>query len=298
MPRAFVVGNAAWDETLHLAALPVPGASVHVRRGAAGPGGKGLNQAVALARAGVVVTLVAAVGEDAAGERVAVALEAEGLGAGVVRRLGVATDWSGVLVSDTGENAILSTRHAADSLDAKTAIAGLASAAPGDLCLLQGNLTSGTTAAVIAEARRRGMRIALNPSPVVAGFAPLLAQVDALFLNREEALAFARATTPEAVRALGAGQAVITLGAEGALLVRADGAVLLVEAVRVAAVDPTGAGDAFLGTALAQAARRSWRLDGAALRAGAAAAALAASRPGAFAALPSREELAAIIAAR
>ena len=39
--RAFVIGNAAWDETLHLAALPAPGASVHVRRGAAGPGGKG-----------------------------------------------------------------------------------------------------------------------------------------------------------------------------------------------------------------------------------------------------------------
>lgn len=44
MPRAFVIGNAAWDEVLHLAALPEAGASVHVRRGAAGPGGKGLNQ--------------------------------------------------------------------------------------------------------------------------------------------------------------------------------------------------------------------------------------------------------------
>ena len=60
--RAFVIGNAAWDETLHLAALPAPGASVHVRRGAAGPGGKGANQAVVLARAGVPVTLVAAIG--------------------------------------------------------------------------------------------------------------------------------------------------------------------------------------------------------------------------------------------
>ena len=84
--RAFVIGTAAWDETLHLAALPAPGASVHVRRGVAGPGGKGANQAVVLARTGVPVTLVATIGHDARGEALAATLTAEGLGGGLVRR--------------------------------------------------------------------------------------------------------------------------------------------------------------------------------------------------------------------
>ena len=115
--RAFVIGNAAWDEALHLAALPAPGASVHVRRGAAGPGGKGANQAVVLARAGVPVTLVATIGRDARGEALAAALTAEGLGGGLVRR-DVATDWSVILLTPDGENAVLTTRAAAEALDA------------------------------------------------------------------------------------------------------------------------------------------------------------------------------------
>lgn len=83
--RAVVLGNAAWDETLHLAAPLGAGASVHARRGSAGPGGKGLKQAVVLGRANVPTTLVAQVGRDAAGEAIAAAVVAEGLAAGLSR---------------------------------------------------------------------------------------------------------------------------------------------------------------------------------------------------------------------
>ena len=88
----------------------------------------------------------------------------------------------------------------------------------------------------------------------------------------------------------------MTQGADGALLV-SRAAVEAVPAEPAQAVDPTGAGDTFLAAALAHAAPRGWRLDAAALRAGARAAALTVARAGAFAALPSREELAGIMAA-
>jgi ribokinase len=292
MPRAFVIGNAAWDEVLHLAALPAPGASVHVRRGAAGPGGKGLNQAVVLARAGIATTLVAALGRDARGDALAAALAAEGLAAGLTR-VAAETDWSAILVTDAGDNAVLTTRAAADALDPAAATAALAPARPGDLCLLQGNLTPATTAAAVAAARAAGLVVAINPSPVDPAVAPLLPQTDLVVLNRAEAVALAGADTADALRRL-APLVVLTRGAEGALRITATAAEP-VAAVPVAVVDPTAAGDAFLAAALAHAAPRGWRPDAAALAAGAAAAALAVARPGAFAALPTRTELARLM---
>lgn len=295
--RAFVVGNAVWDETLRLDALPRPGASVHVRRGLSGPGGKGLNQAVVLARAGVQTTLVAVVGRDETGERIAQALAAEGLVRGLIRRTGKATDWSAVLVAADGENAILTTREAAESLGDLVVRDGLGSASPGDLCVLQGNLSLGASTTAVRTARKRGMAVAFNPSPIEARFVGLFRECDLLFLNRVEALACAGSVAPEALRALGARQVVMTLGGDGAMLVDAE-TVETVPAAPAAIVDPTGAGDAFMAAALAHAAPLGWRLDRAALAAGAAAAALTVSREGAFAALPSRAEMASIIAAK
>ena len=177
-----------------------------------------------------------------------------------------------------------------------TITAALAGGRPGDLCLLQGNLGVAATGAAVAAARAAGMTVAMNPSPVDLGYAALFPEVDVLIVNREEALAFAGGMDPEALRALRTGQVVLTQGADGALLV-SGAAMEAVRAEPARAVDPTGAGDTFLAAALAHAAPRGWRLDAAALRAGARAAALTVARAGAFAALPSREELAGIMAA-
>ncbi len=291
---AFVLGNAAWDETLRLAALPAPGASVHVRRGASGPGGKGFNQAVVLARAGAPTTLATAIGADAAGDRLAGALAAEGLRTVLIRREGLATDWSAVLVSETGENAILTATDAAQSLDAADVCDALVGAVAGDLCVLQGNFTSEATLAAVAEAQRRGMVVAFNPSPVDAGLACLISRADAVFLNRDEAQVFAGGVDAAALRALGASRIIVTLGKDGALLLTQEH-VAHVPAVSATSVDPTGAGDVFLAATLAAARGRGWRPGPADVAAGAAAAALSVAREGAFAGLPTREELAAII---
>ncbi len=286
--RVFVFGNAAWDETLYLAALPAQGASVHVRRGPEGLGGKGANQAVVLSRAGVPVTLVAALGQDARGDAVASALASEALRS-VLVRLSCATDWSVVLVAGAAENAILTTREAALALSPEVLRAALAGAGPGDLCLVQGNLSVATTRAAVDAAKALGMAVAFNPSPVDPAFAGLFENVDVLFLNRNEAAAYGAIVSA-------AGAVVETLGAEGARMSGRDGEVRIA-AAPTTAIDPTGAGDAFLGAALAVARGRAWRIDCDALTAGARAAALVVGRAGAFPAMPTRDEMAAIIAA-
>jgi ribokinase len=294
-PRAFVAGNVCWDETLRVSALPTPGASIHFRAGPEGLGGKGANQAAALARSGAPTTLIAAVGDDARGAAARAILAAEGLADGLIVRRGVATDRSAILVPDTGENAVLTTRAAAETVSPADLRAALAPARPGDLLLLQGNLTLEATRAAFAEGAARGMARAFNPSPLDTAFAPLCDGLDVLFVNRGEAEALAGVVAPDALRALGARLVVLTLGAEGALLIGSQD-VATVPAAQVAAVDPTGAGDALTGVTLAAAAARGWAPDAAALALGCRAAALTVARAGSFAALPTGDEIAALIA--
>ena len=299
MPRAIVIGNAAWDETFHVGALPAPGASIHARRGAAGLGGKGANQAVVLARAGVGIRLLAAVGGDAAGDAAAASLAAEGLAGDLFRPNGVTTDRTVVLLADDGVNAVVTTRDAASALDAERVGKALASCNGSDLCVLGGNLSAAATEAATAAARRCGLVVALNPSPMAPWLAPLVGRADALFVNAEEAEALTGRTGEAAARALlalGPHRVVLTLGPRGALLASEAG-VEAVPAAPARAVDPTGAGDALLGASLAHAMPRGWLLDAAAVAAGARAGAVAVSRGGAFDALPSREELTALMAA-
>ena len=77
--RVHVIGNAAIDEALAVEEWPTPGASILCRPLASGPGGKGLNQAVVLARAGVSARLVAGMGDDARGAAIRAAMASEPL---------------------------------------------------------------------------------------------------------------------------------------------------------------------------------------------------------------------------
>lgn len=289
--RAYVVGNAALDETLGLATLPGPGSSVLARTISTDLGGKGANQAVVLARAGLPVTLAAALGRDPRGEEVRGRLAAEGL-AGALTVVDAPTDASVILASEGGENLVITTHAAADALTPEAALVALADAARGDSLVVQGNLSEATTAAVLAAARKRGLRTAANPSPLRPWFGGLWPLIDTVFVNEGEASALGGA---RALLHTGAGLVVVTLGARGARLVSAEGE-LEVPAAPAQVVDATGAGDCFMATALASALLRSVPLDHRALRHGAQAAALAVGRTGTARAFPARDEMGAILA--
>lgn len=289
--RAFVIGNVALDEAVTVADLPAFGASIHGQAGRIDLGGKGANQAIILGRSGLPCRFCAAVGEDSRADDIRLRLAAEPLAATLVRIAGVGSDFSIILRTCSGDNAIITTNAAASGLTPGAACAALDGAAPGDLLVLQGNLSAETTTAALRQARQRGVQTALNPSPLRPFFGDLWPLVDIVFLNESEAGALGGT---KALLAAGVPQVVLTLGSQGARLVTADHD-LLIPAQPCEVMDTTGAGDCFMATALASAALRGVALDARALRHAAAAAGITVSRPGTGAAFPTTAELAEIL---
>ena len=281
--RVVVIGNAGLDLRLVVPRLPLAGETLIGAEAERAPGGKGLNQAVVAVRCGVPVRFCAPLGNDAAqaGE-VERRLAREGFDALLLPSAPHPTDFSLLMVLPCGENSIVSTSACSLSLGFDQAKPALADLAPGDVVLMQGNLALDTTAAILSAARRAGARTIFNPAPFWPGAETLLGHCSMVIANRLEAAALGASIAA-------ADAAIVTLGAGGC---RFEGRVLPAETV--AAIDTTGCGDAFCGViaaALAQ-GRPIDRAIGLAQKA----AAITATRPGAFDALPSREELSALFA--
>lgn len=297
--RAFVIGNAAIDETISVDGLPEPGVSILGRMASRDLGGKGTNQAVVMARGGLATTLVSATGEDFRSATIREQLAEEPVDARLVCLGGVSTDFSMVLTTPDGENSIVTTTEAAEALPLEAALDVLGEAAPGDFLVMQGNLGAKTTEALLRTGRERGMVVAFNPSPLRPYFECLWPFIDIAFLNESESLSLTGRTgrdAAEALHARGIRQAVLTSGTDGAILSTAGGAAIHVPAVKTKAIDTTGAGDTFMGAALASSALRGGALDERAISHAAAASALTVARRGTRRAFPSRDELAEIFA--
>ncbi len=298
--RFLVLGTVMIDEAMAVSVFPTPGATV-----IAGPvrrdlGGKGANQAIVLHRAGTDIRLVAPVGEDGEAEWVAAALLAAGIDVADLVPLDQPTDRSLIFIGPGGENAIASIIDAAESIDATMAEECVAGLGPGDMLVMQGNLTLAATEAALVTARSQGALTFLNPSPVRPGAERLFPFADCLIVNEGEAAQFARCDDPaEAatrLRAAGAGTVVVTLGGRGALA-SGPGGIARVTAQPVAVIDSTGAGDTFAAVFAAAHYDRGLPLAES-LEAAGRAAAITVSRPGTHAAFPTREELAAILPPR
>ncbi|MGJ7038365.1 ribokinase [Shinella sp. BE166] len=285
-----VVGNVCVDTSFRLERLPQPGETLNALATSEGPGGKGANQAAAASRTGADVTLWAPVGKDAASVWIEGVIAAD-IPALRLTRLDLACDRSVIMVDPSGENVIVTAAACADAFDPLAMSALPETWAAGDMLLMQGNLRPEVTTACLRAAREKGLFTVLNPSPLPAE--PLdLTAVSLIVVNRPEAEALTGEADPEqAARALvvaGTGSAIVTLGAEGALLLDAASALRL-PARQVAAIDASGAGDCFAGTLaglLAQGASLS-----AAATIATQAAGIAVGRPGTLASFPTRAEI-------
>jgi ribokinase len=287
-----VVGSLNLDLVVRVDRLPGPGETVSGGDVLRNPGGKGANQAVAAARLGRGVAMVGRVGDDQAGRELLASLEADGVDTAHVRAVdGVPSGAAFITVSQDGENQIvvspganarLAPEHVADAGAALRAAA---------VTLLQLEVPPEAVAAAVRAARGR---VVLNPAPVRALPDGLLAEVDVVVPNRVELAQLAEGPIPGTVEEaaglagrLPARAAVVTLGADGALVVE-DGRASHVPAVPVRPVDTTAAGDAFCG-GLADALAGGADLRDAA-RWAVRVAAAACTRPGAQASLPTPEE--------
>lgn len=286
-----VIGNAAIDTVVRLDRFPRPGETVIALGAAEDLGGKGANQAVAIARCGPPTRLVAAIGADASGERIKASLAAEGVEVESLSIWPGATDRCIVYVDREGENTIVSAIEAALNFEPRNP-----ALEPGDWVVMQGNLRPGVTREQLARAKASGASTMLNPSPTWAAREYDWSLADVVVLNRQEAVELGGRDDPrDAARALakaGAGAVVLTLGPEGAAYFSREDE-FRVEARKVVAVDTVGAGDVFCGTLVCARVRgASWR-D--ALRAAAAAASICVSRAGVQASFPTRSEMEAVM---
>jgi len=258
------------------------------------PGGKGLNQSLAAARAGASVRHVGCVGQD--GDMLLDVLRAAGVDITDVRKLaGTASGHAVIQVDDAGVNAIViagGANHCIDEDDVGRALAGLN---PDDWLLLQNEIND--LDRVLCRARDVDVRVALNLAPADGREVDYdLSGVDLLIVNELEAAALSggRLLPPEgALDALGSrcpnGSVVLTLGNEG-LWYRLPGRPPeRMAAFPVRTVDETAAGDAFTGYLLAGLLAGS--SVEAALENGCAAGALAVTREGAASAIPHATEV-------
>jgi ribokinase len=295
-----VVGSINQDLVVTVPRHPAPGETVLGTGHTTGPGGKGANQAVAAARLGARVAFVARVGDDAPGKESLAAMEASGVdvsrvGVDATARTGIAV----VAVDEAGENSIV-VSPGANAYCSPSDVDGARELLDrAEVTLIQLEIPLET---VIRAAELAGHRLVLNPAPARALPPRLLGVVDVLVPNRSELALLAGVAEPSSIDAAakatagisGPGAVVVTLGADGALVVvggRADH----IPAPEVQAVDTTGAGDAFCGALAAAMAAGTPLIDAVdmAVHAGA----LATTRIGAQSALPTRSDLAAAMSA-
>ena len=303
-PRIVVVGSSNTDLVVTLPALPKPGETLLGGDLLTAQGGKGANQAVAAARLGAAVTLVACVGDDDFGAASLAQYAREGMDTSQIRvAAGTPSGVALIFVGASGENMIA----VAPGANLRLTTADIEAAAPviqtADVLLLQLETPLATVLSAARLAHAAGVKVILNPAPAQPLPASLLALVDVLTPNEREALLVSglpATATPmaaaEHLHNLGVKTIVVTLGAAGALVKTAGHAAFTVPSFRVPAVDTVAAGDAFNG-GLAVALAQGQPLA-AAVRFANAVAAVAVTRPGAQSSLPSAEEAAAFLEAR
>ena len=304
MKRGVVIlGVFVADTAYRAGRMPRMGETILGESFALGPGGKGSNQAVAVGRLGEPVTFITRLGDDAFGEMAVRTWQEAGVTPAVTRVPESYTGAAFIFVdARSGDNAIIISPGAAATI------------APADLDAQAATIERAAVFVTQLEqpldAARRGLEIAraagvttiLNPAPAAALPDDLLALCDYVTPNETEAaeltglpvgsLDEARAAADRLI-ARGSGAAVITLGAEGALL-HGHGRSELVPAVPVGpVVETTGAGDAFNGGFATGLARG---LDPvAAVRLGCAVAGISVTRAGTAPSMPTAAEVEAVL---
>ena len=298
--RVIVVGSINLDLLVRLPRLPVLGETVLGGVLTRQHGGKGANQAVAAARAGASVYLVGAVG-TADGREAVENLAASGVDVAWVRRSDKPTGLAVVLVADdTGENQIAVAPGANAEVSAGEVDAALTALelGPDHVVVLSCELETAPLRLAADRARRAGARLVVNPAPARVDAVDLLVGAIATPNERELAVLTGEGGQPAREGALAlsertGGPVVVTLGKRGALLAY-SGRVDQFDAYQVRTRDTTGAGDTFTGV-LAASLAAGHDLRGAVRRA-VAAAALAVTRDGARAGLPTAAEIDRLLA--
>lgn len=255
-PTIAVLGSINMDLVFKTPRMPMPGETLMGDSFHQIHGGKGANQAVAAARMGGAVGLIACVGQDDFGRSCVTSLEKDGIDTQLIRKIDAcATGVAGILLDAHGENSIVlaAGANALLNLDDVKRAQNAIQQAKILVCQLETPFASVQHAINIAH--EAGTPVLLNPAPMQNFDQNVLQKIDYLVLNETEASQLSgvpvknSSQAKEAISVLqarGSHIVIVTLGAAGIVLATADDMIDLA-AYPVTVVDTTAAGDTFVG---------------------------------------------------
>jgi len=294
-----VVGSINMDLVTRTPRIPLAGQTLIGSAFTTTPGGKGANQAVAIARLGYPVHMIGAVGEDVFGKALLDNLASAGVNTTSVAQVDGPSGVAPILVADSGENSIVVVQGANGKVHPASIDRHAELIRSAGMVLCQLELPMNTINHTLALCAKAGVPVMLDPAPA-APLADLVWSQIAWFTPNETEAAFylGRDLKPEAAAqkllARGLHGVVLKRGAEGAYVAVQDGGATWVPPFHVEAVDTVAAGDCFNGAFAV--ALLGGKDPCTAARFASAAAAVSVTRRGAQASMPTRVEVEAFLA--
>ncbi len=290
--RILSFGSLNLDKVYHIPHFLRPGETMAAADMESFPGGKGLNQSIALSKAGAQVFHAGCVGEKD-GQLLLDTLNQAGVDTSLVRQLPCPTGHAVIQVNSQGQNSILLFGGANQEITKEQVDSTLRIFGKDDILVLQNEIN--LLPYIMEQAGKKGMAIVFNPSPMTPELLELpLENVDYFLLNEIEAKDLCGHEVPAAeypqlmLQKFPGSHIILTLGSQGCIYQDAQQQIIH-PACRVKAIDTTAAGDTFTGYFVAAIARNAALTT--ALDEATRAAAIAVSRPGAAPSIPTRDEL-------
>lgn len=274
-PVIAVVGSVMMDLTSYAKKIPGPGETLVGKQFTTGFGGKGANQAVMAAIAGAEVYFIGKIGNDLFGDQFLGNFKARGINTKYIERTAEPSGVAHIWVDESGENRIIIIPGANHKIDSAVAANAIAEIPNLDIVIGQCEIKQEVTLAAFKAAKARSATTILNPAPFEELSADLIALCDWIIPNETE---FAELGNLNA-------NILLTEGDQG---VRHLSSGLHVPAIKVNAIDTTGAGDSFVG-AFAAKLKEGEEI---AMKFGCIAAGISVTRKGAQSSYPSYEEIA------
>ncbi len=290
MSKLLVIGSINLDLVFSVDQFVSAGETIHSHKMETFMGGKGLNQAIALSRATPNVFLAANTGQSDAALKSTI--HNLGVDSTYVQTVTEPTGMAFIQVNAQGQNCIVLNSGANASFTTERFVEVLSHFEPGDTLVLQNEING--LAELIGLAKAQGLKVAFNPSPFTSAILDLpLSLIDTLIVNEVEGEGLSGSSDPEVILSTLAtrypsSQIILTLGEHG-VKAMVKGQRVVVEALKVKAVDTTAAGDTFLGYYLGSLAE-GFSVE-AALKTAVIASGITVTRPGASSSIPTLAEV-------
>lgn len=248
MKKIGVVGSINMDMTVKAERIPLKGETLKGWDLKYVPGGKGANQAVAMAKLGAEVEMFGCVGDDAAGASLLKNLQDVGVETKCVKVVEGETTGLAMITVGDNDNTIIVVAGTNDRVDIGYVNEVKDSLLECEIVLLQHEIPQETVEYVIALCADNGVKVVLNPGPARPVKQELLEKVTYLTPNEHEAvILFGRDLSFEEMMKRYPEKLVITQGSRGVSTCLKSGEVILVPARKANVVDTTGAGDTLNG---------------------------------------------------